>query len=168
MWVFKEDAAMKKARFIGLVTAILFVLAAGTAMAEVPSNQKIPFNDSFFVPCANGGRGEMVRLAGEMHALFLITFDENGGRHVASQFQPMGITGYGEETGDTYRASGVTRHNLNIRDATFPVAYTLVNNFRLVGPGQGNNVIVHDTYHITVNANGEVSAGILISWGECK
>ena len=159
---------MKSVRNIGLALAILFGFTAGTAMAEVPSNQKIPYNDSIWVFCANGGRGEPVRLTGDMHALFLYTIDENGGRHVASHFQPMGITGYGEVTGDKYQATGVTRHDWNLQPAAYPVVYTLVNNFRVVGPGPGNNFLVHETYHITLNANGEVTAELDNFRGECK
>jgi len=159
---------MKALRNIGLVLAILFVLTAGRATAEVLTNQKIPYNGWVWVSCANGGNGETVRLTGDLHALFQVTFDENGGLHVASQYQPMGITGYGEVTGDKYQATGVTRHNENLQPVAYPVEYTYVNNFRIIGPGPGNNFVIHETYHITINANGEVTVAIDNFWGECK
>ena len=31
---------------------------------------------------------------------------------------------------------------------------TFVNNFRWIGPGRGNNFLSHQTFHVTVNANG--------------
>jgi len=159
---------MKALRNISLVLAILFVLTAGTATAEVITNEKIPYNGWVWVACANGGRGETVRLTGDLHALFQVTFDEGGGRHVASHFQPMGITGRGELTGDKYQAAGVTRDERNFQPAAYPVEYTYVNHFWIIGPGPGNNFLVHETYHITVNANGEVTAQIDNFWGECK
>ncbi len=159
---------MKALRNSGVVLAILFVLTAGTAMAEVAVNQQIPVNRQIWVSCANGGRGEFVRLTGEMHQLILQTWDENGGRHIALQFQPMGITGYGEITGDNYRAAGVTRDERNFQPDSYPQEYTLVNNFRIVGPGPGNNIMVHETYHITLNANGEVTAALDNLRTECK
>ena len=162
---------MKTLGNIGMVLAILLVLTAGTAMAEAQtyqSNEKIPYNGRFWVPCANDGNGEWVRLTGDLHALLLVTFDENGGRHVASHFQSMGITGYGEVTRDKYQAAGVTRHDQNFQPAAYPLEYTYVNNFWIVGPGQGNNVLVHETYHITLNGSGEVTAETDNFWAECR
>jgi len=48
------------------------------------------------------------------------------------------------------------------------VVYTLANNSRIIGPEQGNNFLVHETYHITLNANGEVAAEMDNFRGECK
>jgi hypothetical protein len=39
----------------------------------------------------------------------------------------------------------------------FPALDTYVNNFRIIGAGPGNNYSVHQTLHITVNANGVVT-----------
>ena len=33
---------------------------------------------------------------------------------------------------------------------------TFVNNFRIIGQGPGNNFLLHEDFHITVNANGDV------------
>lgn len=161
---------MKALRNSGLVLAILFALTAGTAIADVVVNQKIPYNGRIWVDCANGGRGEFVRLSGDMHQLILDTSDANGGRHVATQSQPMGITGYGEITGDKYQGAGVTRHQYNFQSPPdfYPLEFTDVNNFLLIGPGQGNNLLVHETYHMTINANAEVTVELLTIRLECK
>ena len=34
---------------------------------------------------------------------------------------------------------------------------TFVNNFRIIGQGPGNNFLVHEVFHITINANGDVT-----------
>ena len=34
---------------------------------------------------------------------------------------------------------------------------TFVNNFRIIGQGSGNNFLVHETLHITVNADGTIT-----------
>jgi hypothetical protein len=34
---------------------------------------------------------------------------------------------------------------------------TFVNNFRIIGQGPGNNFLLHETFHLTVNANGELT-----------
>ena len=36
---------------------------------------------------------------------------------------------------------------------------TFVNNFKIIGQGEGqNNLLVHETFHITVNPDGTVTA----------
>ena len=45
---------------------------------------------------------------------------------------------------------------------------TYINNFRIVGQGNGNNFLVHETYHVTVNANGEATAYVDNFRVECR
>jgi hypothetical protein len=33
-----------------------------------------------------------------------------------------------------------------------------VNNFRIIGQGKGNNFLVHENLHLTINANGVATA----------
>ena len=35
---------------------------------------------------------------------------------------------------------------------------TYINNFRIIGQDPDNNYLVHETFHVTVNANGELTA----------
>src|SRR5437870_11727085 len=35
---------------------------------------------------------------------------------------------------------------------------TFVNNFRIIGQARGNNFLIHENFHITINANGRVTA----------
>ena len=59
-------------------------------------------------------------------------------------------------SGAQYQATGITRSSENV--VGMPYNYTLVNNFRIIGQGAGNNFLLHETFHITVNANGELTA----------
>ena len=34
---------------------------------------------------------------------------------------------------------------------------TFINNFRIIGQGPGNNFLVHENFHLTINANGDVT-----------
>jgi hypothetical protein len=43
-----------------------------------------------------------------------------------------------------------------------------VNNFRLIGQGSGNNLQVHQNVHITINANGTVTATVDNTSVDCK
>ena len=59
----------------------------------------------------------------------------------------------GAITGDTYRVTGVTRGTSteNLQNGQYTLTY--VNTFQLVGPGPGNNLLVHEIAHITRNGD---------------
>jgi hypothetical protein len=69
-------------------------------------------------------------------------------------FQPQGISGTGETTGAKYQATGVTQQSFKNSLQNGQANLTFVNNFRIIGQGPENNFLVHETLHITINANG--------------
>jgi hypothetical protein len=77
------------------------------AATTFKDNVKIDFFFTPFVPCADGGAGELVELSGPLHMLFHVTEDANGGIHVKSHVQPQGISGVGMSTGTKYQGTGV-------------------------------------------------------------
>ena len=97
--------------------------------------------------------------------MFSYTIDSDGGVHLDVHDNPQGVSGTGLTTGDRYQATGLTRFGLN---STGPLEVTLVNNFRVIGQGPRNNLLVHDNFHITVNTNGEVTASHDNFRVECK
>ena len=130
---------------IGLVASV------NAAQAEVTTNETVSLAFAGFVPCANGGAGEI--LSGTIDVHNLITSTVNG-NHVSDkfQFQPHG-TMVGAITGDVYRVTGVTQvmstESLQNEHSTL----TYVNNFRLIGPGPANNLLVHETAHLTMDGD---------------
>jgi len=143
-------------------TTILMLLFAALALFTVQANGAKQINDmsdinlTVFVPCAAGGAGELVDLNGPLHTLITFTINGNNVSGMA-HFQPQGLSGTGEATGDKYQATGVTK------DSSFKLSFQngqanqkFVNNFRLLGQGHGNNYLVHEVAHITFNANGTV------------
>lgn len=110
------------------------------------------------VPCAAGGAGEVVNLSGEVHAVFSVTVDANGGLHVGTHFNNLGVSGSGLTTGDKYQASGGDHFVSNSGGGANE--FTFVNNFLMTAPGSGNNLRVHELVHVTVDANGELTAEI--------
>ncbi len=138
-----------------LAIAAVGVVATGTvAQAQVVENDTIlllGFN--VFVPCANGGAGEVI--AGDLQLHVLVTSTVNGNNVSGKDhFQPQGGSLVGQTTGDTYGATGVTQDSFTGSLQNGRSTFTFVNNFRMIGPGPGNNFLVHETFHITVNANG--------------
>jgi hypothetical protein len=132
------------------------------AIVVLPSNAAVQVNDktvislTVFVPCAAGGVGEIVDLTGPLHTLISSTVN---GNNVSGtfHFQPQGISGVGETTGDKYQATGVTQQTFKSSLQNGQANLTFVNNFRIIGQGAGNNFLVHENLHINVNADGTLT-----------
>jgi hypothetical protein len=158
---------MRKLFLFLILAVVVAICAAGPAKAEVTSNEKVPFDAYFLVPCANNGAGEIVHLTGFLHTVLSYTFNNNNYQS-SYHFQPMGVSGEGLTTGDKYQATGVTRADEEASFAGFPFNTTYVNNFRIIGQGPGNNYLVHENVHITVNANGETTVTVDNFKVDCK
>jgi len=141
----------------GLVAALSFAVVSSSSGAPASSftaNSFFPIDLIVFVPCANGGLGEDVELSGTLHDLFHVTFNDNT-VHVKTHDQPQGISGTGLVTGDKYQGTGVTQDEFTVAVAQ---EETFIDNFRIIGQGTGNHLLVHENVHVTVNANGTVTA----------
>jgi len=149
-----------------LAMALFSFLVARPGSAGVIINDAVPFEQTVSIPCANGGAGENVVISGFLHVLITATLDASGSIHTTTHFQPMGVAGTGQTTGDVYRATGITRDEAN--GLQIPFEATAVNNFRIIGPGKGNNFLVHEVAHVTVNAIGETTVNFDQLTGACK
>lgn len=134
------------------------------AASTFTEDERFFFSLVAFIPCAADGAGEFVELSGTLHALFHVTLDASGGAHVKTHFQPQGIKGIGLTTGDKYQGTGVTQDQFNARVGE---TFTYINNFRIIGQGPRNNLLIHETVHVTVNANGTVTASVENFSEEC-
>ena len=135
----------------------MLAISVQPVTAAVQTNVKVPVNMGVFIPCAADGAGEVVFLTGNLHVLVRFTVDQAGGIHAASHFQPQGISGSGQTTGEKYQATGVTQDEFN---AKIGVEETFINNFRIVGQGPRNNFLIHENFHITFNAKGIPTASV--------
>ena len=138
---------MKRILMLLALTATAILATATVAQAQTVTNTTISFGYAGWVPCANGGTGELVTGTIEMHDLVTSTVNENVD---ASQFMyaPRGSL-VGLITGDTYRLTGVTRGTYVEVTQGDRYAATYVNRYQLIGPGPGNNLTVRETTHIT-------------------
>jgi hypothetical protein len=137
----------------------------GLAATAFTDNVSIPLDQSVFIQCANGGAGELVTISGTLHVLFHQTFNDAEHVTTTSQFNPQGVYGIGEITGRKYQGTGVTK---SITTARIGEETTIINNFRIIGQGPGNNFLVHETFHFTVNANGTTTATVDNLSVDCK
>ena len=158
---------MNKLSKLVVLSSMLALSVAAVAQAEVVQNVQVPVVASVLVPCANGGAGEIVDFSGVLHIVLSFTINGNNvsGK---SHYQPQGLKGVGQITGDSYNAVGVTQESIkgSLQNGQFSATY--VNNFRLIGPGPGNNLQAHENAHITINANGDVTAFIDNFGTDCK
>jgi len=138
---------------LGLVLAAGLVALPQRAQAAGNSSE-LPVSITVFIPCANNGAGETVTLTGNLHIEAHIVFDNAGGGHLHILFNPQGISGTGDVTGAKYQGTGMTQEDENFKTG---FEFTFVNRFDIIGQGPGNNFSVHETAHITVNANGTLT-----------
>ena len=141
--------------------------AAATAATTFTDNVSFPVNIGVFIPCAAGGAGEVVFLSGNLHSLFHSTVNGNNFK-IKIHNQPQGISGTGLTTGDKYQGTGVTQETFGGSFVNGQLSDTFVNNFRIIGQGRGNNLLIHQTFHITFNANGELTAFVNNFTSDCK
>lgn len=134
----------------GLLAAALTFFAF-PAQGAVQTNIKVPVSITVDISCA----GETIELSGNLHILFLLTPDAGGGLLLKSHFQPQGISGFGLTTGVKYQATGETQEETHFK--ALPFEDTFVNNFKIIGQGPGNNLLIHENFHIAVNGKGIVT-----------
>ena len=142
---------MKRMFLLLAIATVAMAANVSAAQAEVVSNETVSYAYSGFVPCANGGAGEL--LTGTIDVHNLITSTVNG--NVDSwqfQFQPRGSL-VGSTTGDTYQLTGVTRGTYNDIQQSGEYTLTYVNSYQLIGPGPGNNLRVREVAHVTADGD---------------
>lgn len=156
---------MKRALWLTLALTLLLVFSLAPIAHAQTDQSRVWYDEVIWVDCANGGAGEEVHLTGYLHLTFRQTFDNAGGVHIKFQANPQGISGVGLTTGDQFRGTGVSQDQFNLKVGE---QSTSINNFNIIGKGPGNNALVHSNFHITVNANGTVTALVDNFHSECR
>lgn len=135
--------------------------------ANAVDHQVMPFNQSVWISCANGGAGEDVALSGELVVTNHEVTDADGGSHTRQMMRPQRVTGVGATSGKKYQGTGMGFWS-DGQTSDGGSVYTYVQNFRIIGQGPGNNLLVHMVTHVTTNANGDVTADVDLSSNACK
>jgi hypothetical protein len=130
----------------------------------VTQSANIPLDESIFTPCANGGAGEEIVLSGNLHLLFHATQTEHSLIFTLHQ-NLQGVTGTGVVTGTTYHATGISLVHFTVSKG---VRQTVVDNFNVIGPAGAGSLLLHEVFHFTVNANGEVAVELDHVTMECR
>lgn len=151
---------MKKnmARFgFALFAAMLLTLVAAGPAAAATQTFRTQENFSIFVPCANGGAGELVEGIARVHVVIIENEDGAGGAHFHFSAQYRGA-GLGTVTGDTYRFHADTPAIFigNRVNATAGGAFNAAITYKVdvIGTGSAPTFTADAHAQITVNANG--------------
>ena len=140
------------------------------ASAEVSSTEQVvPFGMTLWIGCANGGAGENVALGGQVLIRSHEEVSEDGVRRLWTHVRPLGVIGVGSTTGRMYRGTGGTFEGLVESDGSSEGSvYSMVNNFRIIGQGPGNNLTMHMVLKQAFNAEGELTADVNLSSQSCR
>jgi len=125
----------------------------------------IPFDNTVFIPCANGGAGELVHITGLTNLLYTISWTDHGftyGYHATT----YKIVGTGLTSGDTFTGSGNTEGQVMGAWVNEQWLSTFVDQLRLVN--SKTSFIVKSLYHVLVNPDGTVEVKLDGQSAECK
>jgi hypothetical protein len=152
---------MRTLRFAGLTVVILsiFGLVPAAAQARVLVNERLTVPDqaggTVFNPCT----GEVVTFAeGRLHLLVAEQTDANGGIHLTNMVNFAGVKGVGETSGAGYVVPRSNAFKQNIAAAD---EITVTETFRLIRTGSADDFLFHTTFHLTTNANGDLTAEVV-------
>ena len=129
-------------------------MLASSASQASATTEKVPF-DADVLAC----NGDVIHISGTLLSIFTETATPSGGFVVSSHFQPQGIKGVGLTTGTPYAATGLTRDILVVSPKGGSTE-TFVNQFHIQATRGAESFIVSEVFHVTVNANGDVTASV--------
>ena len=147
-----------------LVLGVLAVPASagadGTALTTI---FRTPIDGMTSTSCSTP---EPVSFSGQYQSVFHYTLDGSGVAHFSGAVTSSGV-GTGLVTGTSYRFAGASSSSTNEAPNGFPYHNTFTNTFLLVSHGPGDNLLMHATTHVTIDANGTLTAEVTNTTFEC-
>ncbi len=137
------------------VLSLLMTAPVGADASTFNSETSVPIAITVFIPCA----ADTVLLTGNLHIGVTVTTDSSGGFHRSVLFNPQGVSGIGSPSGAEYQGTGETRFDVQTSGPP-PLSFTFVNNFKIIGQGPDNNLLIHQNVHLTFNADGTLTASV--------
>jgi len=138
-----------------LFLAAALWLVPATSSAAVLQDLRVPLNQLVLNPCT----GDTIDFTGTFHLVVAITQDGSGGFHVDVEDNVSGVTGVGSPSGISYHGVGGGWFELN-GEPPFPFETTSTSVFGLMSVGSSPNFDVTTTFHITVLADGTITAQV--------
>jgi hypothetical protein len=183
---------VKQASKLELFSAALFALAAMVLVfsctkniADVPAQDDaqliaanassqsstrnsivaVPFENTVFVSCANGGAGEDVLLTGKTNFVYQMAWNENGFTMVYHD-NVHEVTGVGLSSGENFAASGGTQGT--VRGFWFSNQWvgTTIQQLRIIG--QNTSFTVNNKLQLVVTPDGKVTVNVREQTIDCN
>jgi hypothetical protein len=129
-----------------------------SASAQVRSNvESGTIERILFMPCANSGAGEEVRMSGTMVNVDQIVFNDRG-FILTYHITPQGINTVGLDTGDKFTTHGETGKTITgvFENGQFTGSYN--EQLRIID--QKSTYIVNYKFHVTVSSDGTFTSSI--------
>ena len=151
-----------------IVTIPLQQQQAYAAAQAITTVEKIPIDDTSFVPCAAGGAGEEIQLTGQANNVFHVTLDNTGGMHINLHGNYKGVIGTGLTTGDKYQATAAVKEVGFIDKVGEDKEATFLTKINFIGQGDASNFLVRMHVHATVHPDGTLTGFVFNFSFECK
>jgi hypothetical protein len=149
-----------------VVAGILTLLATASPAAAGTSTQIVREDVTgtvFLNPCT----GEHITITSGTLQLLVTTNDTIGGLHLVVHGNAQGVIAAGETTGDMYRLAGDFWIEQNVAADGFPLVVQVVETHDVLSAGSAPNFLVHLVSHLTINANGTISAAVSSASADC-
>ena len=146
---------LKRTTIFFVLTAALGLFILTPAQAIIFFNESIPVDYSLYNPCTE----ENVDFSGDLHLLVGGSISPSGFGHFNIHINNQNISGEGDDTHDSYQIAGAA--NLTISTDMVdnnPLVVNAVLNMQFVSKNTADNLKLQAHFHITINANGEVTA----------
>jgi hypothetical protein len=136
----------------------LFLLFAGTVALTIPATAQASatIQTETFDAIVTACNGDPIHVTGTLLDVFTETTTPSGGFVVSAHFQPQGSKGVDLVTGTIFHATGLTRE-IQITTPRGGATETFVNRFHIQATTGAQSFIVSETFHITINANGQIT-----------
>lgn len=158
---------MKRKLIAVVLAATLALVLVMPTQAAVTTNLWTPVSASIPNACV----GEWIDLEGEIHWVTSVTWDETGGYHVAIHVNRANVKGTGQSSGAKYIFNGGKNDTYNVSSELPPQEpweRTVVIRQHMVGTGGANSGTLYTIYHVTFNANGELTVVFTNAHFSCK
>jgi hypothetical protein len=142
----------------GVIVAVVTALAVATSAGATAVETKAPFTTTFENPCT----GEPVVATGFVHTVADVRFGTDGSLHDQYHFNLQGVTGTGLTTGAKYTVQEEWNVGTNADDDHSTTHHIFRQQY--VRTGNTGTVLAGDDFyiyfrlHITMNANGQMTA----------
>jgi hypothetical protein len=150
---------LERGLLIGLVG---LCLAYGTPARATTTQLNTPFTATLIDPCTN----ELVDVSGVAHLVIDFTISSSGNFIIGTHSNEHDVTGVGETTGTTYTGSG--NFESQSFQGTAPATMTEMLDTTLIAKGSAPNFTLHALAHITVDAQGNVTAFVSDFTATCQ